>query len=111
MCRSAPRRVILRASIRHPFAIHQTARHRPTCFGGGQKWAVCRAAAMVDKWKLALAGILQHSRGYGRAETGYTRIRTKSIIILARGSQAEPMSSRRVIAVDNHRVVQRMKDR
>ena len=102
LCRSAPRRVILSCFASSIYRIQQiidiAARvNRKIAFVG---------RSMVDNVEIA------HSLEYLRIPDGMV-VRSqdirgfdpKRIIILASGSQAEPMSSLSRIAVDNHRFV------
>src|ERR1700756_2591052 len=102
LCRSAPRRVILScfaSSIHRIQQVIDIASHvnRKVAFVG---------RSMVDNVEIA------HSLSYLRIPDGMVvrppDIRSyepKRLIILASGSQAEPMSSLSRIAVDNHRFV------
>jgi ribonuclease J len=102
LCRSAPRRVILSCFASSIHRIQQvidiaTRVNRKVAFVG---------RSMVDNVEIA------HSMDYLRIPDGMVvrpqDIRSfdpKRIIIMASGSQAEPMSSLSRIAVDNHRFV------
>src|SRR5271165_5757623 len=102
LCRSAPRRVILSCFASSIHRIQQvidiaTRVNRKVAFVG---------RSMVDNVEIA------HSLDYLRIPDGMVvrpqDIRSfdpKKIIIMASGSQAEPMSSLSRIAVDNHRFV------
>jgi ribonuclease J len=102
LCRSAPRRVILSCFASSIHRIQQvidiaTRVNRKVAFVG---------RSMVDNVEIA------HDLNYLRIPDGMVvrpqDIRTfdpRRIIILASGSQAEPMSSLSRIAVDNHRFV------
>jgi ribonuclease J len=102
LCRSAPRRVILSCFASSIHRIQQvidiaTRVNRKVAFVG---------RSMVDNVEIA------HSMSYLRIPDGMVvrsqDIRSfdpRRIIVLASGSQAEPMSSMSRIAVDNHRFV------
>ncbi len=102
LCRSAPRRVILSCFAS---SIHRIQQVIDVADRVGRKVAFV-GRSMVDNVEIA------HSMNYLRIPDGMVvrpqDIRTfdpKRIIILASGSQAEPMSSLSRIAVDNHRFV------
>ncbi|HEY2548501.1 MAG TPA: ribonuclease J [Candidatus Acidoferrum sp.] len=102
LCRSAPRRVILSCFAS---SIHRIQQVIDVAGRVGRKVAFV-GRSMVDNVEIA------HSMNYLRIPDGMVvrpqDIRTfdpKRIIILASGSQAEPMSSLSRIAVDNHRFV------
>src|SRR5690242_2245014 len=102
LCRSAPRRVILSCFAS---SIHRIQQVIDIAFRVGRKIAFV-GRSMVDNVEIA------HDLGYLRIPDGMV-VRSQDIrgfeprklIILASGSQAEPMSSLSRIAVDNHRFV------
>jgi len=102
LCRSAPRRVILSCFAS---SIHRIQQIIDIASRVGRKVAFV-GRSMVDNVEIA------HSLNYLRIPDGMVvrpqDIRgfdPKRIIIMASGSQAEPMSSLSRIAVDNHRFV------
>jgi len=102
LARSAPRRVILSCFAS---SIHRIQQVIDVASRVGRKIAFV-GRSMVDNVEIA------HELGYLRIPDGMVvrsqDIRTfepRKIIILASGSQAEPMSSLSRIAVDNHRFV------
>jgi ribonuclease J len=102
ICRSAPRRVILSCFAS---SIHRIQQVIDIASRVGRKVAFV-GRSMVDNVEIA------HSMDYLRIPDGMVvrpqDIRSfdpKRIIIMASGSQAEPMSSLSRIAVDNHRFV------
>ena len=102
LCRSAPRRVILSCFAS---SIHRIQQVIDIAARVGRKIAFV-GRSMVDNVEIA------HSLGYLRIPDGMVvrpqDIRSfdpKRLVILASGSQAEPMSSLSRIAVDNHRFV------
>src|SRR5215813_10039400 len=102
LCRSAPRRVILSCFAS---SIHRIQQVIDIAFRVGRKVAFV-GRSMIDNVEIA------HSLGYLRIPDGMVvrppDIRgfdPKRLVILASGSQAEPMSSLSRIAVDNHRHV------
>jgi ribonuclease J len=102
LCRSAPRRVILSCFAS---SIHRIQQVIDIAARVGRKIAFV-GRSMVDNVEIA------HSLEYLRIPDGMVvrpqDIRSfdpKRIVILASGSQAEPMSSLSRIAVDNHRFV------
>jgi len=102
LARSAPRRVILSCFAS---SIHRIQQVIDVASRVGRKVAFV-GRSMVDNVEIA------HELGYLRIPDGMVvrsqDIRTfepRKIIILASGSQAEPMSSLSRIAVDNHRFV------
>jgi ribonuclease J len=102
LCRSAPRRVILSCFAS---SIHRIQQVIDIAARVGRKVAFV-GRSMVDNVEIA------HSLSYLRIPDGMVvrpqDIRgfdPKRLIILASGSQAEPMSSLSRIAVDNHRFV------
>jgi ribonuclease J len=102
LARSAPRRVILSCFAS---SIHRIQQVIDIAFRVGRKVAFV-GRSMVDNVEIA------HDLGYLRIPDGMVvrpqDIRSyepRKIIILASGSQAEPMSSLSRIAVDNHRFV------
>jgi len=102
LARSAPRRVILSCFAS---SIHRIQQVIDIAFRVGRKVAFV-GRSMVDNVEIA------HDLGYLRIPDGMVvrsqDIRVfepRKIIILASGSQAEPMSSLSRIAVDNHRFV------
>ena len=102
LCRSAPRRVILSCFAS---SIHRIQQVVDVATRIGRKIAFV-GRSMVDNVEIA------HSLGYLRIPDGMVvrpqDIRSfdpKRLIVLASGSQAEPMSSLSRIAVDNHRFV------
>src|SRR6202451_3759205 len=102
LCRSAPRRVILSCFAS---SIHRIQQVIDIASRVGRKVAFV-GRSMVDTIEIA------HSMSYLRIPDGMV-VRSqdirgfdpKRIVILASGSQAEPMSSLSRIAVDNHRFV------
>jgi ribonuclease J len=102
LCRSAPRRVILSCFASSIHRIQQviniaTRVHRKVAFVG---------RSMVDNVEIAHALELLHiPDGMVVRPQDIRGFDPKRIIILASGSQAEPMSSLSRIAVDNHRYV------
>jgi ribonuclease J len=102
LCRSAPRRVVLSCFAS---SIHRIQQVIDVASRVGRKVAFV-GRSMVDNVEIA------HSLSYLRIPDGMVvrpqDIRSfdpKRLIILASGSQAEPMSSMSRIAVDNHRFV------
>jgi ribonuclease J len=102
LCRSAPRRVILSCFAS---SIHRIQQVIDIAARVGRKVAFV-GRSMVDNVEIA------HSLNYLRIPDGMVvraqDIRSfdpKRLVILASGSQAEPMSSLSRIAVDNHRFV------
>src|SRR5262249_1268297 len=102
LCRSAPRRVILSCFAS---SIHRIQQVIDIAARGGRKVAFV-GRSMVDNVEIA------HDLSYLRIPDGMVvrpqDIRSfdpKRLLILASGSQAEPMSSLSRIAVDNHRFV------
>jgi ribonuclease J len=102
LCRAAPRRVILSCFAS---SIHRIQQVIDIAFRVGRKIAFV-GRSMIDNVEIA------HSLGYLRIPDGMVvrppDIRgfdPKRLLILASGSQAEPMSSLSRIAVDNHRFV------
>jgi ribonuclease J len=102
LCRAAPRRVILSCFAS---SIHRIQQVIDIAFRVGRKIAFV-GRSMIDNVEIA------HSLGYLRIPDGMVvrppDIRSfdpKRLLILASGSQAEPMSSLSRIAVDNHRFV------
>ena len=102
LCRSAPRRVILSCFAS---SIHRIQQVIDIAGRVGRKVAFV-GRSMIDNVEIA------HELGYLRIPDGMVvrpqDIRgfdPKRLIILASGSQAEPMSSLSRIAVDNHRFV------
>ncbi|HXN53600.1 MAG TPA: ribonuclease J [Candidatus Acidoferrum sp.] len=102
LCRSAPRRVILSCFAS---SIHRIQQVIDVAARVGRKVAFV-GRSMVDNVEIA------HSLNYLRIPDGMVvrpqDIRgfdPKRLVILASGSQAEPMSSLSRIAVDNHRFV------
>jgi ribonuclease J len=102
LCRSAPRRVILSCFAS---SVHRIQQVIDIASRVGRKVAFV-GRSMVDNVEIA------HSLDYLRIPDGMVvrpqDIRSfdpKKIIIMASGSQAEPMSSLSRIAVDNHRFV------
>ena len=102
LCRSAPRRVILSCFASSIYRIQQVI---DVAARVGRKVAFV-GRSMVDNVEIA------HSLSYLRIPDGMVvrpqDIRgfdPKRLVILASGSQAEPMSSLSRIAVDNHRFV------
>jgi len=102
LCRSAPRRVILSCFAS---SVHRIQQVIDIASRVGRKVAFV-GRSMVDNVEIA------HSLEYLRIPDGMVvrpqDIRSfdpKRIVILASGSQAEPMSSLSRIAVDNHRFV------
>jgi ribonuclease J len=102
LCRSAPRRVILSCFAS---SIHRIQQVIDIAGRVGRKVAFV-GRSMVDNVEIA------HSLNYLRIPDGMVvrsqDIRSfdpRKIVILASGSQAEPMSSLSRIAVDNHRFV------
>jgi ribonuclease J len=102
LCRSAPRRVILSCFAS---SIHRIQQVIDIAARVGRKVAFV-GRSMVDNVEIA------HSMNYLRIPDGMVvrpqdirNFDPKRIVILASGSQAEPMSSLSRIAVDNHRFV------
>jgi len=102
LARSAPRRVILSCFAS---SIHRIQQVIDVAFRVGRKVAFV-GRSMVDNVEIA------HELGYLRIPDGMVvrsqdirGFEPRKIIILASGSQAEPMSSLSRIAVDNHRFV------
>jgi ribonuclease J len=102
LARSAPRRVILSCFAS---SIHRIQQVIDIAFRVGRKVAFV-GRSMVDNVEIA------HDLGYLRIPDGMVvrpqdirGFEPRKIIILASGSQAEPMSSLSRIAVDNHRLV------
>ena len=102
LCRSAPRRVVLSCFAS---SIHRIQQVIDIASRVGRKVAFV-GRSMVDNIEIA------HSMEYLRIPDGMVvrpqDIRSfdpKRLVILASGSQAEPMSSMSRIAVDNHRFV------
>jgi ribonuclease J len=102
LCRSAPRRVILSCFAS---SIHRIQQVIDVAGRVGRKVAFV-GRSMVDNVEIA------HSMNYLRIPDGMVvrpqdirNFDPKRIVILASGSQAEPMSSLSRIAVDNHRFV------
>jgi ribonuclease J len=102
LCRSAPRRVVLSCFAS---SIHRIQQVIDIASRVGRKVAFV-GRSMVDNVEIA------HSLNYLRIPDGMVvrsqDIRSfdpKRLVILASGSQAEPMSSMSRIAVDNHRFV------
>jgi ribonuclease J len=102
LARSAPRRVILSCFAS---SIHRIQQVIDIAFRVGRKVAFV-GRSMVDNVEIA------HELGYLRIPDGMVvrpqdirSFEPRKIIILASGSQAEPMSSLSRIAVDNHRFV------
>ena len=102
LARSAPRRVILSCFAS---SIHRIQQVIDIAFRVGRKVAFV-GRSMVDNVEIA------HDLGYLRIPDGMVvrqqdirAFEPRKIIILASGSQAEPMSSLSRIAVDNHRSV------
>ena len=102
LARSAPRRVILSCFAS---SIHRIQQVIDIAFKIGRKVAFV-GRSMVDNVEIA------HDLGYLRIPDGMVvrpqdirSFEPRKIIILASGSQAEPMSSLSRIAVDNHRLV------
>src|SRR5246127_3265475 len=102
LCRSAPRRVVL---SRFASSIHRIQQVIDIASRVGRKVAFV-GRSMVDNVEIA------HSLSYLRIPDGIVvrpqdirGYEPKRLIILASGSQAEPMSSLSRIAVDNHRFV------
>ena len=102
LARSAPRRVILSCFAS---SIHRIQQVIDIAFRVGRKVAFV-GRSMVDNVEIA------HDLGYLRIPDGMVvrsqdirGFEPRKIIILASGSQAEPMSSLSRIAVDNHRFV------
>ena len=102
LARSAPRRVILSCFAS---SIHRIQQVIDIAFKVGRKVAFV-GRSMVDNVEIA------HDLGYLRIPDGIVvrpqdirSFEPRKIIILASGSQAEPMSSLSRIAVDNHRFV------
>ena len=102
LARSAPRRVILSCFAS---SIHRIQQVIDIAFRVGRKVAFV-GRSMVDNVEIA------HDLGYLRIPDGMVvrpqdirSFEPRKIIILASGSQAEPMSSLSRIAVDNHRFV------
>ena len=102
LARSAPRRVILSCFAS---SIHRIQQVIDIAFKIGRKVAFV-GRSMVDNVEIA------HELGYLRIPDGMVvrpqdirSFEPRKIIILASGSQAEPMSSLSRIAVDNHRLV------
>jgi ribonuclease J len=102
LCRSAPRRVVLSCFAS---SIHRIQQVIDIASRVGRKVAFV-GRSMVDNIEIA------HSMDYLRIPDGMVvrpqDIRSfdpKRLVILASGSQAEPMSSMSRIAVDNHRFV------
>ena len=102
LARSAPRRVILSCFAS---SIHRIQQVIDVAFRVGRKVAFV-GRSMVDNVEIA------HDLGYLRIPDGMVvrsqdirSFEPRKIIILASGSQAEPMSSLSRIAVDNHRFV------
>jgi ribonuclease J len=102
LCRSAPRRVVLSCFASSIHRIQQvidiaTRVHRKVAFVG---------RSMVDNVEIAHSlEILRIPDGMVVRPQDIRGFDPKRIIILASGSQAEPMSSLSRIAVDNHRHV------
>ena len=102
LARSAPRRVILSCFAS---SIHRIQQVIDIGFKVGRKVAFV-GRSMVDNVEIA------HELGYLRIPDGMVvrsqdirSFEPRKIIVLASGSQAEPMSSLSRIAVDNHRFV------
>jgi ribonuclease J len=102
LARSAPRRVILSCFAS---SVHRIQQVIDIAFRVGRKVAFV-GRSMVDNVEIA------HDLGYLRIPDGMVvrpqdirAFEPRKIIILASGSQAEPMSSLSRIAVDNHRLV------
>jgi len=102
LARSAPRRVILSCFAS---SIHRIQQVIDVAFRVGRKVAFV-GRSMVDNVEIA------HDLGYLRIPDGMVvrpqdirGFEPRKIIVLASGSQAEPMSSLSRIAVDNHRFV------
>ena len=102
LCRAAPRRVVVSCFAS---SIHRIQQVVDIAFRVGRKIAFV-GRSMIDNVEIA------HSLGYLRIPDGMVvrppDIRSfdpKRLVILASGSQAEPMSSLSRIAVDNHRFV------
>jgi ribonuclease J len=102
LCRSAPRRVIVSCFAS---SIHRIQQIIDVAGRVGRKVAFV-GRSMVDNVEIA------HSMSYLRIPDGMVvrpqdirNFDPKRIVILASGSQAEPMSSLSRIAVDNHRFV------
>jgi ribonuclease J len=102
LARSAPRRVILSCFAS---SIHRIQQVIDIAFRVGRKVAFV-GRSMVDNVEIA------HDLGYLRIPDGMVvrqqdirAFEPRKIIVLASGSQAEPMSSLSRIAVDNHRSV------
>ena len=102
LARSAPRRVILSCFAS---SIHRIQQVIDIAFKVGRKVAFV-GRSMVDNVEIA------HELGYLRIPDGMVvrpqdirSFEPRKIIVLASGSQAEPMSSLSRIAVDNHRFV------
>src|SRR6202047_2354844 len=102
LCRSAPRRVVLSCFAS---SIHRIQQVIDVASRVGRKVAFV-GRSMVDNVEIA------HSLNYLRIPDGMVvrpqdirNFDPKRLVILASGSQAEPMSSLSRIAVDNHRFV------
>ena len=102
LCRSAPRRVVLSCFAS---SIHRIQQVIDIASRVGRKVAFV-GRSMVDNIEIA------HSLDYLRIPDGMVvrpqdirNFDPKRLVILASGSQAEPMSSMSRIAVDNHRFV------
>ncbi|HXT24715.1 MAG TPA: ribonuclease J [Candidatus Eisenbacteria bacterium] len=102
LARSAPRRVILSCFAS---SIHRIQQVIDIAFRVGRKVAFV-GRSMVDNVEIA------HELGYLRIPDGMVvrsqdirAFEPRKLIVLASGSQAEPMSSLSRIAVDNHRFV------
>jgi ribonuclease J len=102
LCRSAPRRVVLSCFAS---SIHRIQQVIDIASRVGRKVAFV-GRSMVDNIEIA------HSMDYLRIPDGMVvrpqdirNFDPKRLVILASGSQAEPMSSMSRIAVDNHRFV------
>ncbi|HKV60864.1 MAG TPA: ribonuclease J [Candidatus Acidoferrum sp.] len=102
LCRSAPRRVILSCFAS---SIHRIQQVIDIASRVGRKVAFV-GRSMVDNVEIAHSlEILQIPDGMVVRPQDIRGFDPKRIIILASGSQAEPMSSLSRIAVDNHRFV------
>jgi ribonuclease J len=102
LCRSAPRRVILSCFAS---SIHRIQQVIDIAARVGRKVAFV-GRSMVDNVEIAHSlEILQIPDGMVVRPQDIRGFDPKRIVILASGSQAEPMSSLSRIAVDNHRFV------
>ena len=102
LCRSAPRRVILSCFASSIHRIQQVI----DVAGRVNRKVAFVGRSMVDNVEIAHSlGVLRIPDGMVVRPQDIRGYEPKKLIILASGSQAEPMSSLSRIAVDNHRFV------